>query len=95
MYVVWLFHLVIYLLFSFSIEQKTFSWAGIASKNAGTSSVQVSATSPPFGKIPQSIPPRQDMKPEIGAPAPGSGPQPQRQARYKIRTLICMYSKLK
>lgn len=65
----------------FMVEQKTFSWAGIASKNAGTSSVQVSATSPPFGKVPQSIPPRQDMKPEIGAPAPGSGPQPQRQAR--------------
>ena len=62
-------------------EQKTFSWAGIASKNATSSSVQVSATSPPYGKVPQSIPGRPEVKPEIGAPAPGTGPQPQRQSR--------------
>lgn len=63
------------------MEQKPFSWAGIASKNANTGSVQVSAASPPFGKVPQSVAPRQDVKAEIGAPTPGSGPQPQRQAR--------------
>lgn len=60
----------------FPIEPKTFSWAGIASKNA-TSAGQVN-TSPSFGKTP--VPSRQEAKTDMGG-SPGSGPQPQRQAR--------------
>ncbi|XP_071129202.1 ras GTPase-activating protein-binding protein 2-like isoform X1 [Mytilus edulis] len=62
------------------METKTFSWAGIASKNATSSSVPSITTSPPFGKVPQSLSNRPE-KTDIGASAPGSGPQPQRQTR--------------